>query len=71
MRCRHSGQELVPCATYRSKVFGIGGFFFEFSSQLQYVVVDRASTRIALVSPHFVEEFVPGDYSSGILNEIR
>jgi hypothetical protein len=68
MPCRHSGQELVPCAAYRSKMFGIGGFLFEFSAQLQYVVVDSTSTRIALVSPHFVEEFVPGDYSSGILN---
>jgi hypothetical protein len=34
------------------------------------VVVDRASTRIRLVSPHFVEKFIPRDHPSCILEEI-
>src|SRR5260370_35672054 len=34
------------------------------------MVVDGASTRIALVSPHLVEKFIPRDHSSCILEEI-
>lgn len=53
------------------KMLGIGRFCFEFSAQLQYVVVDGASTGITLVPPHFVKKFVPADHLSGILDQIR
>jgi hypothetical protein len=52
-------------------MFGMGRFCFQFSTQLQNVVVDRTSARIALVSPHFVEKFIPGDHPSGILDQVR
>jgi hypothetical protein len=55
---------------HRSKVPGKGRFWLQFLAQAQNVVVDRASTRITLVSPDFIEKFIPGDYSSSILEEI-
>src|ERR1700730_6614824 len=56
---RDLGQELVTRAMDRMKVLGMGRLCFQFFSQPQNVVIDSPCTRIVLVSPHFIEEFVP------------
>src|SRR5882672_1600502 len=41
-------------------------FQLKFLPQFQNVVVNSAGTRIVVIAPHFVEEFVARDYSPGI-----
>jgi hypothetical protein len=52
---RNLGQELVTGAVDRMKVPGMGRLRFQFSAQLQNVVIDRPCRGIVLVSPHFIE----------------
>src|ERR1700688_4660980 len=56
---RDLGQELVTRAMDRMKVLGMGRLCFQFFAQPQNVVIDSPCTRIVLVSPHFIEQFVP------------
>ena len=56
---RDLGQELVTRAMDRMKVLGMRRLYFQFFAQPQNVVIDSPCTRIVLVSPHFIEQFVP------------
>ena len=65
------GQELISGAEDRVKVFGVARFCFEFSAQLQYMVVDGTSRRIILVSPHLTQKLFPRDHPSTILDQVH
>lgn len=57
--CRHLRQESISGAMNRLKMFRASWFCFQFSTQLQYVVINRTSAWITVVSPHFVEKLIP------------
>src|SRR5262252_33468 len=52
------------------EVLGLRRFSFEFLTQPQNMVVDRAGARIVFVAPHFIEQFVARNHSSRILNQV-
>jgi hypothetical protein len=65
---RDLGQELVTVAMDGVKVLGMGRVCFQFFAQLQNVVIDSPCTRIILVSPHYIEQFVPRDHSPPVFD---
>src|SRR2546430_745578 len=60
------GNEFVTNPMHGSEVNGMHRVRFKFLSQFQNVVVNSAGTRIVVVAPYFIQEFVPRDYSPGI-----
>ena len=60
------GNKFVTHPVDGSEVNGMRRFQLKFLPQFQNVVVNSAGTRIVVIAPHFVEEFVARDYSPGI-----
>ena len=53
------GKKLVSRALYSSEVGRPSGISLQFFAQTQNVIVDGASARIIVVTPNFIEQFVP------------
>jgi hypothetical protein len=47
---------------------GISRIVLQFLSKLEDVIVDSAGAGVVLVSPDFVQEFIPADHSPRILD---
>src|SRR5215472_684710 len=63
-------QKFVAGTVNCYEVLGLRRFSFEFLTQPQNMVVDRAGARIVFVTPHFIEQFVARNHSSWILNKV-
>src|ERR1051325_4685395 len=70
--CTQAGglaHEFIARAVHRPEMDWMGWIFLQLLPQLQNMIVDGASGRIALVSPNLVEELLAGDYPILVLNE--
>src|SRR6476646_6091350 len=66
--CADSANELIAYTVYRPEMHWIGGVLLQLLAQFQDVVIHRASGRVIVISPDFVQQFVPSDDAFRVLH---
>src|SRR6476646_6902047 len=66
--CADSANELIAYTVYRPEMHWIGGVRLQLLAQFQDVVIHRASGRVIVISPDFVQQFVTCDNTFWVLH---
>src|SRR5271166_485471 len=61
--------KLVACTMDGTKMYRIGGVFFQFLSETQDVRIDGASGGIVVIAPHFVQQLGARDHPLRIIQK--
>src|SRR6476646_6638276 len=61
--------EFIPHPMHRAEVYRTGGILLQLLPKLKDVIVYGPGRGVILVSPDFIQEFVPADHPVGILYE--
>src|SRR5436309_182815 len=66
---KQSADELISHSMHCAEVYGTGGILLQLLPKLQDVIIHCSGGRIILVTPDFIQQFVPADDPVCVLDE--